>query len=356
MPRRSTPNAFRNYALALRAQTIEAGRRARRELMLLIPLLVAIALAYAFRDQLFGTDQPVRLATAGALILIGWAFARSLGKALEPQLVNRLDPGSAGVVGFLVRFLALLAIVLVSLRIAGVELGAVAVGASFTAVIIGLAAQQTVGNILAGFVLISTHPFQVGDRVRFSGFGMDVEGTVAAHGLLHLTLTDGDDVVRIPNNTALTMSIRPLRQPAAVDMRARLPLGSDPVEIEARVSGGITVPTKDTPHIALEEFDGDAIVVRIRATPADHDQGGRLASEVLRTVTDLHEASTAPRPRRDHWEGDAARTEPERSRAGEPARTSRLRPETAGGTGNNSGNNSSETEPISDTGSVPEQA
>ncbi len=202
-------------------------------------------------DQLFGTDQPVRLATSGALILIGWAFARSLGKALEPQLVNRLDPGSAGVVGFLVRFLALLAIVLVSLRIAGVELGAVAVGASFTAVIIGLAAQQTVGNILAGFVLISTHPFQVGDRVRFSGFGMDVEGTVAAHGLLHLTLTDGDDVVRIPNNTALTMSIRPLRQPAAVDMRARLPLGSDPVEIEARVSGGIDRAAPRTRPISL---------------------------------------------------------------------------------------------------------
>jgi hypothetical protein len=91
---------------------------------------VAIALAYAFREQLFGTDEPVRLASAGALILIGWAFARSLGHALEPQLVRRLDPGSAGVVGFLVRFLALVTIVLVSLRIAGVDFGAVALGAS----------------------------------------------------------------------------------------------------------------------------------------------------------------------------------------------------------------------------------
>lgn len=156
----------------------------------------------------------------------------------------------------MVRFLALVTIVLVSLRIAGVDFGAVALGASVTAVIIGLAAQQTVGNILAGFVLISTHPFQVGDRVRFNGFGMDVEGTVAAHGLLHLTLTDGEDTVKIPNNTALTMSIRPLREPAAVDMRTRLPLGIDPEEIERSVSAAITVPTKDAPHVALEEFDG----------------------------------------------------------------------------------------------------
>ena len=56
---------------------------------------------------------------------------------------------------------------------------------------------------------------------------MDVEGTVAAHGLLYLTLTDGEERSR-SNNTALTMSIRPLREPAAVDMRARLPLGVDP--------------------------------------------------------------------------------------------------------------------------------
>jgi small-conductance mechanosensitive channel len=276
---------------------MEAGRRARRELLLLVPVLVAIAVAYTFRDQLFGTDEPVRIATACALILIGWAFARSLGHAFEPQVASRLDPGSAGVVGFLVRFLALLVIVLVSLRIAGVELGAVALGASATAVIIGLAAQQTVGNILAGFVLIATHPFQVGDRVRFNGFGMDVEGTVAAHGLLHLTLTDGDDLVKIPNNTALTMSIRPLRQPAAVDMRARLPLASEPVEIERRITETVTVATKDAPQVALEEFDGEHIVVRIKATPADHRQGGRLASQVLEAVTALSalsESSAAP--------------------------------------------------------------
>ncbi len=308
MARRSSPNAFRTYALALRAQTIEAGRRARRELLLLAPLLVAIALAYVFRKELFGTDEPVRLASAGALILIGWAFARSLGHALEPQLVRRLDPGSAGVVGFLVRFLALVTIVLVSLRIAGVDFGAVAVGASVTAVIIGLAAQQTVGNILAGFVLISTHPFQVGDRVRFSGFGMDVEGTVAAHGLLHLTLTDGEDTVKIPNNTALTMSIRPLREPAAVDMRARLPLGIDPEEIERRVSGAITVPTKDVPHVALEEFDGDQIVVRIKATPADHRQGGRLAGEILDAVTALSESSTYAGPSEHDSNGNISPT------------------------------------------------
>jgi small conductance mechanosensitive channel len=306
MPRQRPPNAFRLYVASLRAQTIEAGRRARRELLILAPLLVAIVLAYVFRFELFGTDEPVRIITAGALVLIGWVFARSLGHALEPRLARSLDPGSAGVVGFFVRLIALLTIVLASLRIAGIQPGALALGASFTAVILGLAAQQTVGNILAGFVLISTHPFKVGDRVRFNGFGMDVEGTVAAHGLLHLTLTDGADTVKIPNNTALTMSIRPLREPASVDMRARLPTGVDPVEIERKVASTVSVATKANPEITLEEFDGDSIVVRIKATPAHHREGGRLAREVLHAVEELHRSAGRRFQPMEPWDEDGS--------------------------------------------------
>ncbi len=354
MPRRSTPNAFRNYALALRAQTIEAGRRARRELMLLIPLLVAIALAYAFRDQLFGTDQPVRLATAGA-------DPDRLGLRAQPRQSPRAParqspgPGSAGVVGFLVRFLALLAIVLVSLRIAGVELGAVAVGASFTAVIIGLAAQQTVGNILAGFVLISTHPFQVGDRVRFSGFGMDVEGTVAAHGLLHLTLTDGDDVVRIPNNTALTMSIRPLRQPAAVDMRPACHSAATRWRSRRGSRVGSLCPPRTRPiSLSRSSTATRSWCVSGPPPPTTIRAGGLPARSCEQSLT-----CTKPARPRGHA-GTTGRATPREPSPSAPGSENRREPVASDRNGRRDGeqfgNNLSETEPISDTGSVPEQA
>lgn len=281
--------AFRRQATLLRAQAIQAGRRARRELLILLPLLAAIIVAYVFRRELFGVDRPVRLATAGAMVVLGWAIARSLGRALQPRLMHRLDPGEAGVAGFLVRLVTLLVIVLVSLRVAGLTPRTLALGASFTAVIIGLAAQQTVGNVIAGVVLLSARPFQLGDRVRFTGFGMEVEGTVTAHGLLYLTLADGDDLVMVPNNTALSMSNRPLREPAAVDMLARLPLGVDPEAIQRRVDERVTVPTKRPPHVQLEEFDGDEVVVRIRAVPADHRNGAKLSREVLETVAAIRD-------------------------------------------------------------------
>jgi small conductance mechanosensitive channel len=247
-------------------------------------------------------DKPIRLAVACAMVAIGWSLARNLGRAVQPRLALEFDPASAGVAGFLVRLLTLIAIALVSLRIAGLQPGALALGATFTAVIVGLAAQQTFGNVFAGVVLLSARPFQVGDRVRFNGFGMDVEGTVAEHGLLYVTLTDGEDVVMIPNSTALTMSVRPLRQPAAIDLRARLPLGIDPPTIEQRIAEAVTVPIKeDSPHVALEEVDGDEVAVRIQATPADSRKGGELAREILDAVIELRREGGGrdARPRSD---------------------------------------------------------
>lgn len=280
----------RFQAKQLRAQATARARRARRKLIVLVPLLAGVIALYEFRQDLFGIDEPIRIAAAILLVIVGWAFARQLGAALAPRLMSRLEPGVAGVAGFVIRLAAIVAMLLVSLRFAGVELGALALGASFTAVVFGLAAQQTFGNILAGVVLLSARPFTVGDRVRFAGFGMDVEGTVTGHGLLYVTMHDGDDLILVPNNTALTMSVRPIREPAAVDMRARLPQDVDPEEVQARVSDALSVETREAPHVALEEFDGDEVVVRIKATPENSAEGGTLAREVLRAVTEMSPA------------------------------------------------------------------
>jgi hypothetical protein len=93
--------------------------------------------------------------------------------------------------------------------------------------------------------------------------------------------------VLIPNNTALTMSVRPIREPASVEMRARLPKEADPEAVERAVASSITVPTSGPPRIVLEEFERSEVVMRIHAAPVDPAQGGALAREVLRAVDGL---------------------------------------------------------------------
>lgn len=272
----------------LRQQAVAQARTAQRYLVLLAPLLAGVFVLNHYRKPLFGSnDAPVRVVVVIALVVMGWALARQLGRFLQPRLLSRLEPGTAGVASFVIRLTTMAVMLVAALRIAGLNPGTITLGASFTAIVLGLAAQQTLGNIFAGIVLLSARPFTIGDRVRFAGFGMDVEGTVKSHGLLYVTCHDGRDLVLIPNNTALTMSVRPIREPASVEMRARLPKETDPEAVEQAVAGSITVPVSAPPRIVLEEFERSDVVMRIHASPLDPGQGGALAREVLRAVDSI---------------------------------------------------------------------
>jgi small conductance mechanosensitive channel len=172
---------------------------------------------------------------------------------------------------------------LVAARIAGLDPRTLAVGGAFTAVVVGLAAQQTLGNLIAGTVLLSARPFRVGDRVRFQGGGLagNVEGVVASLGLLYTTLADGADRILVPNSVVLAAAVVPLREPSSVELRARLDGDVRPSDVHRRLDEHVTVSTRSAPHVDLEEFDGEDVVVRITATPVDPADGPTLADEVV---------------------------------------------------------------------------
>ncbi|HYH60069.1 MAG TPA: mechanosensitive ion channel family protein [Thermoleophilaceae bacterium] len=262
------------------------ARRAQREAFLILPLVGGVLLAYHYRMDLFGLDIPVRIASVIALVILGWALARDIGRALGPILFKRLDPGTAGTLGFLIRLFTVMLAVLVALRIAGLKPETLAVGGAVTAVLFGLAAQQTVGNLIAGTVLLSARPFRVGDRIRLhSGMAAGrIEGTVAGLGLLYMTMRRGGDPIMVPNSLVLNSAIEPLHEPAKVDLLARFPRDVKPSAVQEIVQQRITVPTVDDPHIELEEVDGDEVLVRIEAVPRSEADGAQLADEVLAAV------------------------------------------------------------------------
>jgi len=278
-------HSWREAGLA-RKLSPRAVRRARLQLLLLVPLLAAIIVAYLYREDIFGVDLPVRILAAVALVSVGWQLARDVGRSFGPALFRRLDPGTAGTVGFIIRLATILVSLLVALRFAGLSPRDLTIGGAFSAVILGLAAQQTIGNLFAGMVLLSARPFRVGDRVRLQGGGLagTVEGVVSSLGLLYTTLSEGEDETMVPNNVVLGVAVVPLREPAGVDLRARLRAGVTPLAIEALLNERLSTPVRDRPQISLEEIDAEAVVVRITATPERADDGPQLASEVLAAV------------------------------------------------------------------------
>jgi len=80
---------------------------------------------------------------------------------------------------------------------------AAAIG-TITAVVIGFAAQNVIGNLIAGMYLTITRPFKIDDRITVLGNS----GKVIDIGLLYSGLRmDSGDTVLVPNTLLITSSI-----------------------------------------------------------------------------------------------------------------------------------------------------
>lgn len=197
-----------------------AVRRARWHALLLIPLFVGVVVLYEQRYSLLGPNlsghrelswlrTPIDLVTVAVLLMLGWAIARDVGRAFGPALFRRMEPAAAGTLGFVVRMITVVVALVVTLRIIGVQPRELALGGAFTVVIVGLAAQQTLGNFFAGTVLLSARPFRVGDSVRLQGGPLagQIEGTIASLGLMYTTFATEEGSILVPNSVVLNVAV-----------------------------------------------------------------------------------------------------------------------------------------------------
>jgi small conductance mechanosensitive channel len=240
---------------------------------------------------------PVKIVGGVLVLALGWALARSIGRFVGPTFMRRMDPATAGTFGFLIRLLTVGIALIIGLSVAGASFQSLAVGGAFTAVIVGLAAQQTLGNVIAGMVLLSARPFRVGQRVRFQAGALSgqIDGVVSSLGLLYTNVQRGGEQVMIPNTQVLAAVIVPLREPDGVDVKVRLSSGVTPSQVQAILDQEISIPTRNGASVNLEEVDGGDVVVRVQATPEIPDEGAKLADEImlaLSSVTGDHEAAT----------------------------------------------------------------
>ena len=152
---------------------------------------------------------------------------------------------SRGIVGFMGIYLALQEV--------GIELLGILASLAVFSLIIGLAVQQTLGNMINSFMLAIDQPFEVGDRIEVDG----VTGTVMSVGILStkiLTLTE--QLVVIPNNRLVDSTITNFARGGGDGMGSRITLtldvGVDYDERSAHVKQVILDVAKKCPHIEQE--------------------------------------------------------------------------------------------------------
>lgn len=144
-------------------------------------------------------------------ILTATSIASVSIKHIIPMVMDRFTEkssvtvsGSNPLITFTLRFVVWFGGMYLSLTEIGVELFGVLASLAVFSLIIGLAVQQTLGNIMNSFLLAIDRPFEIGDRIEVDGTWGSVVGT----GILSTKVLDRDErLVVIPNNTLVSSTI-----------------------------------------------------------------------------------------------------------------------------------------------------
>ena len=141
------------------------------------------------------------------------------------------------------------------------------VGAGFLGIVVGMAARQTLGAVLAGFVLMFSRPFEVGDWVEIG----DHEGTITEISIMSTRLRSFDgEVITMPNDTVRSGSIvdRSRRNRLRIKVEVGIDYETDVdraiAVVEEAVAGLDDVAEMPEPNAVTKRFDDSAVVLGIR--------------------------------------------------------------------------------------------
>src|SRR5262245_9620740 len=172
-----------------------------------------------------------RVAIAGGVILVAAVLAMIVDRLLSrqklpPEAATRYRVLRRAIVVSIV-FVGVLSALLVIPQVRAVAGGILASSAEI-GLVLGFAAQRTLGNAIAGLLIAFSQPLRLGDRVRVD----DAVGTVEEIGLTYTFIRLGEDDARlvIPNEKLASDTIRnyTIRSPEKVaEITVQVPLQQD---------------------------------------------------------------------------------------------------------------------------------
>ena len=214
--------------LAGQLANVKARTRPWRSLIALVLAIVAGVTA-ALQHPMTLTDpgptsgKIIRAATAGAFCVLAEGAAIGLSGRSREVLEPRVGSSHAAVVRYTILLVGSIMTFVITLQLFGIAVGQLVLGGALTAVLLGIAGQQTMANLFAGIVLLLSRPFNVGERIRVRSGAMGgiIEGLVTEIGITYVRLDTGDHVLAMPNSQMLAAAVGPLpstpaSQPAAV--------------------------------------------------------------------------------------------------------------------------------------------
>lgn len=218
---------------------VENKARLGIEIVIATGAVVAYGVGFHFGGQLHSKagrsthlDRLLAYAFAAAWLVLATYTTRQLANHVA-RAVSLADTATAASLRLVLTIVGLVVVLLMTLGILRVGVSQLLLGGAITGVVLGLAAQQTLGNMFAGIVLLMARPFRAGDmvRVRTGSLGGPLEGHVVSMGLIYVVFTTEEGTTLVPNLTLLASGI--VRSPRPLPPPAPLVVLGGPVPVEA---------------------------------------------------------------------------------------------------------------------------
>lgn len=173
-----------------------------------------------------------------------------------------------------------------------VDLSGLLVGAGFLGIVLGLAARQTIGSLIAGFVLMFSRPFEIGDWIQVD----DREGIVTEITIVNTRIQTFDgEFAMLPNDFVISSEIlnRTRKGRLRIHVEVGVDYGTDLAEAvdiaKEAVSDVEDILTVPQPQVNVQEFGASAIVLDVLfwIDKPSSRRRNRSRSAVIRAV---HEA------------------------------------------------------------------
>jgi small-conductance mechanosensitive channel len=227
---------------------------------------------------------------AAAAWALGWLLKSMVTRAIQRDRRGLLDRTAAPYVVQLLRMLLYLIALLLYTHVVPVLNGvgtALLAGAGVTSVVLGLAAQNTLSNLIAGMTLLLYRPFQVGDRVQVNApTGLET-GVVEIITLGYTMLRTGDNRrIVVPNSlmaTQVTVNLTSVDPRILVAIPLRVGYGAD-LEKARKILLELAKAHADVKEIAgcpLTALGDSSVTLTLQVWCAEAGVMGRVECELL---------------------------------------------------------------------------
>ncbi len=250
------------------------------------------------RRGLGALNAPVHFALVIVAALLAVYAVRVFVRALNDFLDDYLGLGRSRSLATFASVVLYAIIALLVVSAVGHNLSGVLVGGALTGVVVGIAGQASLSNIIAGLVILFARPYNAGMYVtaRAGSFGgVEYSGQVWDISLFYTTLHVNSLEVRIPNSAMINAVVVRRPREYEVYLPVTLPKATEDAPAVMNELRGVVARATDAgaPRVTLDSISDVGYVVGVRAFVADDDARRAIEDAVARIVATVVDAVAA---------------------------------------------------------------